>query len=64
MKGINVGTVSGQIQVAYSSSAPQKANSAIDNKILILSATAGGGSITWTCKSSTIDKKFLPSACR
>lgn len=35
-------------------------------KNLILSPSAAGGSISWTCKgtSSTLDPKFLPSECR
>jgi type IV pilus assembly protein PilA len=56
----------GVITVTYSNTAPQKANDAINNKTLILSAaTSGDGSIHWACKtSSTVDPKYLPSSCR
>ena len=62
VSAVNVGTVKGQIQVAYGG---PKANTAIPStSILILSAiTSGSGSIAWTCKSSTIAQKYLPSSC-
>lgn len=42
-----------------------KANTALATKTLVLSAiTSGGGSIAWTCKSTTIPQKYLPSSCK
>lgn len=43
-----------------------KANAAIGSSAtLVLSAiTSGGGSIAWTCKSTTIPQKYLPSSCK
>ena len=34
------------------------------NNTLVLSPTASGGSVNWTCKGSTLNKKYLPSECR
>ena len=64
VKSVNVGTTAGQIVVTFSSTAPQKANSAIDGSTLLLSALSGTGSIGWTCKAGTINTKYLPSSCR
>ena len=41
-----------------------KANKAIWSQQLILSPTDQGGSITWTCATSTLSGKYLPSTCR
>jgi type IV pilus assembly protein PilA len=59
---LTVATIPGQIQVTYGN----KANAAITNGILALSAiTAGGGSVQFTCKAvSGIASKYLPSSCR
>jgi type IV pilus assembly protein PilA len=64
---VDVGETAGQIQVTYSDEAPRQANTAINGKILTLSAITGSGSISWTCKSNgsdNIDPKYLPSSCR
>ena len=65
---VNVGTTPGQIQVKFSKTAPQKANSAIDGDILTLSATATGGSVQFRCSphgvnGTTVPNKYLPSSC-
>jgi len=43
-----------------------EANSKIATKILAFSAVTGAGSIQWNCKTAdtTVDAKFLPTACR
>jgi type IV pilus assembly protein PilA len=41
-----------------------QANSAINGKTFVLSATTSAGSIAWSCKPSTVDPKYLPSSCR
>lgn len=43
-----------------------KANIRINDtgKYLALSPIDNGGSIAWTCTSSTVDQKYLPSSCR
>jgi type IV pilus assembly protein PilA len=52
----------GQIQVAYGG---PKANKALpSSSILILSPISNKGSVQWTCKSTTIASKYLPSGCR
>jgi type IV pilus assembly protein PilA len=59
----SVNVTGGKITVSYAS---PKANQAIQNQQLVLSPTAGSGSITWTCSGAdtTLDSKYLPSACR
>jgi type IV pilus assembly protein PilA len=59
--GVNAS--SGVITVTYGG----KANTAITNKTLQLSAVAGTGSITWTCKAGStnpVPAQYLPSSCR
>ena len=63
-----VNAAGGKILVTFSNASPQKANAAINGKILSISAvTAGGGSIKWTCGTTsagtTIATKYLPSSC-
>jgi len=55
---------SGLITVTYSKTAPQKANQKIDGNTLLVSPFDAGGSIKWTCKSTTLASKYLPSSCR
>ena len=58
----------GQVVVHFSKSAPQRANDALDGMTLIYSPLAllGGSasSIAWTCKSSTVPSRYLPTICR
>lgn len=58
------GATAGKIEATYSSQPPQKANAAIDGKTLDLGAASTGGSISWTCISTTIKQKYLPSSCK
>ena len=51
----------GQITVQFKG---PKANLAIQNQVLVLSAITHAGSIDWTCKPSTLDGKYLPTTCR
>ncbi|MBN2854852.1 MAG: pilin [Halothiobacillaceae bacterium] len=69
VSSLNVGATPGQIQVTFSSTAPQKANAAINNKILTISAYTTAGSVKFRCSpngvnSTTVDNKYLPSTCR
>jgi type IV pilus assembly protein PilA len=57
---VNVATLAGTIQATFGNDA----NAAIAADILILSAITNEGSIQWTCKSATIDPKYLPTNCR
>jgi type IV pilus assembly protein PilA len=54
----------GVLEVRYSSTAPQRANSTIDTDILYLSPITNDGSVDWNCRSTNISPKHLPSACR
>jgi len=58
------GTSGGKIEATFSSTPPQKANAAINGKTLDLGAASNGGSISWTCISTTIPQKYLPSSCK
>lgn len=57
----SVDATGGKIQVAFQSA---KANSAIRAQSLVLSPITQVGSIIWTCTSSTLQGKYLPSICR
>lgn len=60
VSGVNV--TNGLITVSYLG---PKANTAIQNEVLVLSPTLGIGSITWDCANhSTLPSEYLPSACR
>jgi type IV pilus assembly protein PilA len=68
---VDIGNVAGgpgQIMVTFSSGAPQQANAAINNKVIVLIPTAitNNGSITWSCVSSlnTVPYQYLPPLCR
>ena len=68
VKAVNIGTKPGQIQVLYSATSPQKANTAIDTDILSFSATTSGGSVRFRCApngsdGTTVLQKYLPSSC-
>jgi type IV pilus assembly protein PilA len=57
----------GQITAHFSSTAPWRANLAINNATLVFSPTSGGtaSAIRWTClASSTVSPKYLPTICR
>ena len=59
-----VDVAAGVIGVTYSSSSPQKANALIDTDVLYLSPTTTAGSVIWTCRSTDLQAKWLPSSCR
>ncbi|MBT2118809.1 pilin [Dyella sp. LX-66] len=62
VSGVDVSTTVGQIQAKFSNSA----NSKIAGKILAFSAITNAGSISWSCTNAatTVDPKYLPTACR
>ena len=62
----SVGTTAGLISARYSSTAPFKANVAVDGLSLLFSPTTKAGSIVWTCKkgSAALKDKWLPASCR
>jgi type IV pilus assembly protein PilA len=41
-----------------------KVNAAISGKTILMSPATSGGSIRWTCKSSTLAPKYMPTSCR
>ncbi|HVI55392.1 MAG TPA: pilin [Luteibacter sp.] len=59
---------SGLITATFSGTSPQEANSKINSKVITLSPTDNGGSISWNCKSkgnsSYVPDAYLPTACR
>ena len=70
ISGKYVATVSvsglGVITSAYASGTPREANAKIDGKALAFVPTDNLGSVTWDCRTAatTVDAKYLPSACR
>ncbi len=59
----------GNVAVYYSSNSPQKANTAIDGKVLYFSPVTHAGSISWVCVSDTpaaqaLKQKWCSSSCR
>ena len=57
---LDLAPTKGQIQVTFGN----QANDKITNKIVTLSAITHAGSTEFSCKGSTVDKKYLPSSCR
>jgi len=53
-------TAAGLITASYGSGA----NTALQSGTLSLSAVTNVGSIQWTCKSTGIPQKYLPSSCK
>jgi type IV pilus assembly protein PilA len=61
VSAVDVATAAGTIQAAFSG---PDANTKIAGDILIFSAITNAGSLEWTCKSTTLDPKYLPTSCR
>ena len=53
----------GSIHATFSSTSPQKANTAIDTKVLVFSPITHAGSISWNCKSTVLKQKWCSSSC-
>jgi len=62
VSGVDVQTKNGQIQATFG----PNANSKIKGAVLAFSAISNAGSISWSCTNAatTVDKKYLPTACR
>ena len=58
--GTDVGQNPGVIQITYGNSA----NSVIQGDTLLLSPFTTTGSVRWTCRPGSIERKYLPSDCR
>jgi type IV pilus assembly protein PilA len=54
----------GAFECTYSSTPPRRANNIIDGAKLRFLPAANSGSITWTCESTTLAAKYLPTLCR
>jgi type IV pilus assembly protein PilA len=59
-----VNAAGGQIIAMYSSTAPRKANSAINGLTLTFSPVTSSGSISWNCKKNSLSDKWVPQICR
>ena len=53
-------TTGGTITITYNN----KVDAANNTISLVGTATASGGSITWTCTGGTVEKKYRPATCR
>jgi type IV pilus assembly protein PilA len=62
VSGVNVGTNKGMIIATFGTNA----NSKIQNKAIAFSAITNAGSVAWSCTNAatTVDPKYLPTACR
>lgn len=63
VSSVDVGSADGTIAVTYSSSRPQKANTAIHMKTLLLVPKALPDRIEWRCTSSNLKQKWCPHRC-
>jgi type IV pilus assembly protein PilA len=63
----SVGVSNGRIVAHYSSTAPRKANTAINTDTLVFSPVTHAGSIEWNCNTAAgtgVENKYRPSVCR
>jgi type IV pilus assembly protein PilA len=58
----SVTVAGGVISAAYGG--PKASTKIPTTAILIVSPVTSAGSISWTCKSTTVDPKYLPTSCR
>jgi type IV pilus assembly protein PilA len=58
VSSVGVGT-NGLVSITYTNKEPK-----INGNILMLSPTTLVGSVTWRCKSTTVQARYLPSECR
>src|SRR5688500_16599112 len=60
---VNVAGKPGRIEVGFSSSPPNSANTVLNGKHLNFDAKVGGNSIEWSCRSDDLKQKWCPSSC-
>lgn len=62
VSGVDVGKNKGMIIATFGANA----NSKIQNKAIAFSAITNAGSVAWSCtnNATTVDAKYLPTACR
>ena len=60
VSSVDISTTKGRITASFGTGA----NKAIQSKTFVLSALTNTGSISWTCKLSTVASKYLPTSCR
>jgi type IV pilus assembly protein PilA len=58
-----VTVTNGFVRAFFSSTSPQKANTAISGKNLQFSPITHAGSISWNCRSDNIKQKWCASSC-
>ena len=59
VKSVAIGNANGNITVTYNDKVTDDATI-----IFVPSIASGGGSITWTCNTGSVDGKFKPANCR
>jgi len=64
VSSVDVGPADGTITVTYSSERPQKANTAIHMKTLLLVPNAFPDRIDWRCTSPNLKQKWCPPSCQ
>lgn len=63
VSSVTVGT-GGTITSAFSSTSPRRANAVLNGQSLLFTPSFSGGSTVWTCSSTGIQAKHLPTICR
>lgn len=63
VSGVDVGSADGTIAVTYSSSRPEKANTAIHAKTLLFVPQASPDRIVWRCTSPNLKQKWCSRSC-
>jgi type IV pilus assembly protein PilA len=59
-----VDVTGGKITATFGGEANTAITTSGKNTLVLSPWTQGGGSILWSCTSSTVDPKYLPSSCR
>jgi type IV pilus assembly protein PilA len=59
-----VDVTGGKITATFGGEANTAITASGKNTLVLSPWTQGGGSILWSCTSSTVDPKYLPSSCR
>lgn len=63
----SIAVANGRVECAFSSTEPFRATSSLGGLALIMTPVppgSSGGSVRWTCESSTISLELLPVLCR
>ena len=60
----SVGVANGVITSTFSNTGTRRANAVLNGQTLVFTPSFAGGSTVWTCSSTGIQAKHLPTICR